>query len=106
MIQSVPTFRTAGAVRELRTSLTLIGQSGNEQREGLGVAGDPEGSGVHRIEAHVANQPGDHDLGAQKELQTAILSPVSGIASTVGGRIGGESGVVRRVVRERIVSGL
>src|SRR5579871_5750201 len=43
-------------VRQFRPLISLIRQLGDEQREGLGVAGDPQGTSVHRIEPHVANQ--------------------------------------------------
>src|SRR5882762_1265663 len=44
------------AVRELRTSVTLVREPGDEQRERLCVSGDPQGPSVHRIEPHVADQ--------------------------------------------------
>jgi hypothetical protein len=37
----------------------------HEQPEGLRVAGDPQGFGVHGIEAHVADEPGGNLLAAR-----------------------------------------
>jgi hypothetical protein len=37
---------------------------GDEQRERLGVAGDPQRSGIPRIEARVADQRGGHMFAA------------------------------------------
>src|SRR6267154_536878 len=52
------------AVRELRTSVTLVREPGDEERERLRVTGDPQGPSVHRIEAHVSNQLSRHGFGA------------------------------------------
>ena len=51
-------------VRQLRALVSLVRQLGDEQRERLGVAGDPQGAGVHGLEAHVADQPGGHLFAA------------------------------------------
>src|SRR5713101_639632 len=52
------------AVRELRTTVTLVRESCDEQREWLRVTGDPQGPRVHRIEAHVSAQLSRHGFGA------------------------------------------
>src|SRR5512134_265366 len=46
------------SVRQRRTSIALVRELRDEQRERLGVTGDPQGPGVHRIEAHVVDQLG------------------------------------------------
>src|SRR2546425_10793646 len=51
-------------VRQFRAPFSLVCQLGDEQRERLGVAGHFEGTGVHRIETHVADQLGGHALSA------------------------------------------
>ena len=43
-------------VCQFRAVCSLIGELAHEQRERLGVTGDPQRSGVHRIEADVADQ--------------------------------------------------
>src|SRR6266568_5579331 len=52
------------AVRELRTAVTLVREPGDEERERLRVTGDPQGPGVHGIEAHVSDQLGRHRFGS------------------------------------------
>src|SRR4051812_28667562 len=52
------------SVRQLRAAFSLVGELRDEQRERLGVPGDPERTGVHRIEARVAYQAGGHFLAA------------------------------------------
>ncbi len=43
-------------VRQFWASSSLVRQSGDEQRERLGVTGDPQRASVHRIETRVADQ--------------------------------------------------
>src|SRR5438477_292647 len=42
----------------------VVREPGDEHRERLGIAGDPQRPGVHRIEPHVANQAGGRFLAA------------------------------------------
>src|SRR2546425_5540211 len=44
------------AVCELRTSVTLVRELRDQQRERLRVPGDPQGPSIDRIETHVADQ--------------------------------------------------
>src|SRR5205823_14620914 len=52
-------------VRELRPCISLVCELRDEQRERLGVTGDPQGSGVDGIEPHVADQLGGNLLAAR-----------------------------------------
>src|SRR3954454_18590301 len=52
-------------VCKLRPSGPFVGELADQQRERLGVAGDPQGARVHRIEAYIADQPGG-DLFASR----------------------------------------
>src|SRR5258706_15025966 len=45
-------------IRQFRGSRAFVSELGDEHRERLGIAGDPQGPGVHRIEAGVADQAG------------------------------------------------
>jgi hypothetical protein len=49
-----------GPVRQLPAPFRLVRQLRGGQRERLGVPGDSEGPGVHRIEPHVADQASGH----------------------------------------------
>src|SRR2546426_9100901 len=52
------------AVRELRTAIALVRELPDQERERFDVTSDPERSGIHWIESHIANQPGGYFLGA------------------------------------------
>src|SRR5437667_8986948 len=43
-------------VRQLWPPLSFVCEPRNQQRERLGVTGDPQRSGVHGVEPHVADQ--------------------------------------------------
>src|SRR5207249_6498629 len=43
-------------IRQFRTFLAFVSELGHEHGERLGIAGDPQRPGVHRIEADVADQ--------------------------------------------------
>jgi len=45
-------------IRQFRASRAFVSELRNEHRERLGIAGDPQRPGVHRIEADVADQAG------------------------------------------------
>src|SRR6266480_7931942 len=59
-----PFFKPLEPVRQLRPPFPLVGELGNEHRERLGIAGDPQRTGVYRIEPDVADQAGGHVLAA------------------------------------------
>jgi hypothetical protein len=55
-------------VRELRASRALVCELADEQRERLGVSGDPQRARVDRVKSRVVDQPGGH---AAKNLWTS-----------------------------------
>src|SRR5205823_13780849 len=59
-----PLFPYTTLFRSLRTAVTLVRESCDEQRERLRVTGDPQGPSVHGIEPHVADQLSRHGFGA------------------------------------------
>src|SRR5206468_12636353 len=51
-------------IRQFRASLAFVSELGDEHRERLSIAGDPQRTGIHWIEADVADQAGGHFLAA------------------------------------------
>ena len=49
-------------VRQLRSVASLIREPCDEQRERLDIPGDSQGTGVHRLEADIADQGGSEQL--------------------------------------------
>ena len=63
-------------IGELRAALAFVRQTRDHQREGLGVASDPERSDVDGIESHVADPLGGDLLRDRKVSPlTASVAP-------------------------------
>jgi hypothetical protein len=51
------------AVCQFQASFASICKLCDQQREGLGMAGDPQWASIYRLETRVANQRGGYTLG-------------------------------------------
>jgi hypothetical protein len=61
----LPLFRESlESVGQLRATFPVVCELADEQRERLGVSGDPQGASVHRIKARVMDPLGGHTFGA------------------------------------------
>ena len=59
-VTSLLFFEPFETIRQLRAAFPLVRQLGDEQRERLGISGNPQGPGVRRIETHVLDQFSAH----------------------------------------------
>lgn len=80
-------------VHQLRSPPLGICQLGDEQRKRLGVAGDPQGPGIHRIETRIADQLAGVQPGA-----VLVVGGEPQAGARQGSKAGGET--CRRAVRE------
>jgi hypothetical protein len=58
-------------VRELRASRALVCELADEQRERLGVSGDPQRARVDRVKSRVVDQPGGQVAGLAEHIAAA-----------------------------------